>query len=537
MRTTSLLTLSVIVGVCYGVGADTNFLEDGACSSIKMEALQKAYDANAKVLAIKTDLESELLEAIAISESHCGAVTASSTVLPTEELKDKKIRLHRSQIEELMKNLETGKVTVPLANNVQTGVLKSAAERNPQEAADLTIERYLDTLRQINESDALLEAWYKHINLDRSDPRVVQRERAGFWSGDSDVKLTLDCDMQARSKNRPTSVHKLRPGDIDVIGAMGDSITAGFGAGADYIFINEWFHEYRGQSWSAGGDKSYSQGHTTLPNILREFNPELTGYSEGTLKLFGNPLTSSKTQLNVAITGDVAQDMNDQAKNLVEKMRADPDINMKHDWKMVTLFIGANNLCAFCKDEEEHSAKSYIKEIQKGLDILKAEIPRLYVNLVEIFDIVPLTKMAKFELGTITCSLAHSLANVCPCTRDQDDINYKFDAKALRQRALEYQEAIHDLVNSGRYEDEDFTVVVQSFFKNTGPPLDEDGEPDMSYFAQDCFHFSTKGQNRAGIGLWNSLIQPVGRKPTTWDIEETAKCPRMEYLPTKKNSL
>lgn len=53
-----------------------------------------------------------------------------------------------------------------------------------------------------------------------------------------------------RSSVRPTSVHKLRPGDIDVVGAMGDSLIAGNGA------MEEWalgtMIEYRGISWCAG---------------------------------------------------------------------------------------------------------------------------------------------------------------------------------------------------------------------------------------------------------------------------------------------
>ena len=45
------------------------------------------------------------------------------------------------------------------------------------------------------------------------------------------------CDTQeGRSKIVPTSVHKLRPGDIDVIGAIGDSLTAANGAFATDIF-------------------------------------------------------------------------------------------------------------------------------------------------------------------------------------------------------------------------------------------------------------------------------------------------------------
>lgn len=53
-----------------------------------------------------------------------------------------------------------------------------------------------------------------------------------------------------RSSTKPKSVHKLRPGDIDVIAAMGDSLVAGNGA------LEEWalgtMIENRGVSWCAG---------------------------------------------------------------------------------------------------------------------------------------------------------------------------------------------------------------------------------------------------------------------------------------------
>ena len=35
-------------------------------------------------------------------------------------------------------------------------------------------------------------------------------------------------------------------------------------------------NEWRGVSWSIGGDQSYDT-LTTLPNILKEFNPQLKG--------------------------------------------------------------------------------------------------------------------------------------------------------------------------------------------------------------------------------------------------------------------
>lgn len=55
----------------------------------------------------------------------------------------------------------------------------------------------------------------------------------------------------------PNSVHKLRPGDIDIIAAIGDSITAGTGASALTLF--EIFIENRGLSFSIGGLLKYAR--------------------------------------------------------------------------------------------------------------------------------------------------------------------------------------------------------------------------------------------------------------------------------------
>lgn len=79
-----------------------------------------------------------------------------------------------------------------------------------------------------------------------------------------------------RSDLIPTSVHKLRPGDIDIIAAMGDSLTAGNGALATNIL--QVLIENKGVSWSIGGQGSWHK-YLTLPNIIKVFNPNLYGYS------------------------------------------------------------------------------------------------------------------------------------------------------------------------------------------------------------------------------------------------------------------
>lgn len=64
----------------------------------------------------------------------------------------------------------------------------------------------------------------------------------------------------------PTSVHKLRPGDIDVIAAMGDSLTAGAGAFAHNLL--QIIVENRGVAATGGGQGTWRQ-YLTLPNIIK----------------------------------------------------------------------------------------------------------------------------------------------------------------------------------------------------------------------------------------------------------------------------
>ena len=58
------------------------------------------------------------------------------------------------------------------------------------------------------------------------------------------------CKYLDKSKSKPRSVHKLRPGDIDVIAGLGDSITSGVGTlGRNVLSLRK---EYRGVSFSMG---------------------------------------------------------------------------------------------------------------------------------------------------------------------------------------------------------------------------------------------------------------------------------------------
>lgn len=125
-------------------------------------------------------------------------------------------------------------------------------------------------------------------------------------------------------------------GDIDIIAAMGDSLTAATGATSTAFM--DLFIDNRGLSWCIGGQWSY-RNSTTLPNILKEFNPNLFGYSVSDSYPF-----HLGSQFNVAEIGGVSADMVFMARTLINRIRSDPRVDFKRHWKMLTISIGESEL-------------------------------------------------------------------------------------------------------------------------------------------------------------------------------------------------
>ena len=94
------------------------------------------------------------------------------------------------------------------------------------------------------------------------------------------VTNIAQCPKLKPRKVPPKSVHDLRVDDIKIIMALGDSVTAGFGAKGRNVHIpidiyN--LYENRGVSFSMGGDP----GAVTIANFIQHYSPELIGSSIG----------------------------------------------------------------------------------------------------------------------------------------------------------------------------------------------------------------------------------------------------------------
>ncbi|XP_038123562.1 phospholipase B1, membrane-associated-like [Cyprinodon tularosa] len=340
----------------------------------------------------------------------------------------------------------------------------------------------------------------------------------------------MPCEDLSPSPSVPNSVHELRPGDIKVVAAVGDSLTAGNGIASSPNNVLDVIRQYRGLSWSIGGDENLTTV-TTLPNILRHFNHNVTGYSLG-IGDQNNP----KAFLNQAVPGGKSRDIPSQVRTLVSKMKSDPNVNFENDWKVITIFIGGNDVCAYCENSLLYSVENYVGFLQESLDYLFKEVPRAFVNLVEPLYITPLREM--YTDTSLKCP-TWLMSMLCPCV-----VLPEADSVALKE--LEtinrgYQQSLHGLIESGRYDTRtDFTVVIQPFLRDITLPRLEDGRADRSFFSADCFHLSRKAHTVMARSLWNNMLEPLGSKTSSQDFSSNfdLKCPAnaSPFIRTYKNS-
>lgn len=64
-----------------------------------------------------------------------------------------------------------------------------------------------------------------------------------------------------------------------------------------------------------------------------------------------------------------------------------PSVNFEKDWKLLTIFIGANNLCGACKGDANTKPAFFEENLRADLQLLEKNFPRTFVNVVGIFNV------------------------------------------------------------------------------------------------------------------------------------------------------
>ncbi|KAI9481391.1 MAG: hypothetical protein EXX96DRAFT_481185 [Benjaminiella poitrasii] len=174
----------------------------------------------------------------------------------------------------------------------------------------------------------------------------------------TEVPLDIGCPFLTPRTTPAQSVHDLRPDDIRLVLGLGDSVMAAFAAEGiqDNTFFNiENAYENRGVSFAMGGDPNA----ITMPNILNYYSHNLYGASVGEHIIsicFGNQICPQGQYrpkidvLNAAQSGARSLNLDHELDYILDEL---DDLYksgtvQRTDWKLLTLFIGSNDICHSC---------------------------------------------------------------------------------------------------------------------------------------------------------------------------------------------
>ena len=276
--------------------------------------------------------------------------------------------------------------------------------------------------------------------------------------------------------------------------ALGDSVTAGFAmVGVEPL-------EFRGDVYSTGGNS----GAKTVANYLKHYSADLVGDCTGVTI----PLTKKGKGLNVAVSEGQVQDLPAQIDVLVNLLHSKDYSHVLDEWKLLNLFIGANNLCVSCHGSTHGQPDFFETNLIAALTKVRQEIPKVFVNMLTIFNISQVWDSAQ---GNVYCQNIVPLFDECPCLNANAT-----DRLVMDQQAQRFNEITRKVAKQFEgLNDPQFTVVAQPGIENlyfADLPTAEDFLSDV-----DCFHPSLCADQAISVALWNNMFQPEGQKSTSVD--------------------
>eukprot|EP00817_Percolomonadidae_sp_ATCC50343_P000975 CAMPEP_0117420510 /NCGR_PEP_ID=MMETSP0758-20121206/1830_1 /TAXON_ID=63605 /ORGANISM="Percolomonas cosmopolitus, Strain AE-1 (ATCC 50343)" /LENGTH=306 /DNA_ID=CAMNT_0005202163 /DNA_START=174 /DNA_END=1094 /DNA_ORIENTATION=+ len=304
--------------------------------------------------------------------------------------------------------------------------------------------------------------------------------------------------------------------------ACGDSITAGFAMKTPGLVDS--FYEYRGTTAFAGVD----EGEVTVPNFLEQVSGKKviggsikTGFPWEAIQWRGKAIREHNPpidHLNAAQSNAKINLISTQIDYLVSQMKAE-HVHMEEDWKLLTIFIGANNLCRSCKGHPEDQPQAFVDVMEANIEKIYKLIPRVRVNIVSLFNISGVHTASE---ESAYCKVVHDIVAECACMSKHGDEGRLI----MDQNAMKINELLVDVERRWQAKDTPgFGLALQPFTWQMVVP-------DLSFLSSlDCFHPSVSANVHFATYLWNSMLTPPAKKPKSCIPPVQPICPSLnDYL-------
>lgn len=327
----------------------------------------------------------------------------------------------------------------------------------------------------------------------------------------------------------PKTVDKLTPSDISCFGVLGDSVSAGFSLESHSIFRD--LFEYRGKSFPIGGENNFR----TIPNLFSQYGSQkkcaaygstfithsIAQYPTGNYKSYKifideKPL-KNEINCNVAISGALSDEL---MKMWIQLKVQWLKFSCYNDWKLLTIMIGANDICQYCLNGYNNTIYKYIFNLEQLFQNIISDTEYLFVNVISTFD-VSLTA----DWQNRGCDFVHNLINECPCILGRDKSgDYRSIVKKLFK---DINLLLYPLVK--KYDE----IGILRNVKFVIQPIMEDFQIyNSSYLSSlDCFHPSAFGHELMATILWNNMFLPSDKKIKSMPFMQPLHVPQEnEYL-------
>jgi phospholipase B1 len=350
---------------------------------------------------------------------------------------------------------------------------------------------------------------------DRAFPGAFDGSKRPSWL--TPLRPTLDGCSYTCSGAAPgqiTAIGDLRPCDVKVVAALGDSITAAFAAAGGL-----W--EYRGNSYFIG----MGSNATTTANLLKSVNPNViggpsVGHIPEVAGPFHDPLQDilSAAQSEAKVADLLPGGRGPQVPYLLQELQAMQDLgelSIRDDWKVINIWIGANDLCEVCHNMNPDANEGplyYKTKLNATIAMIQQHVPKTFINLIPFFGLAQIYNLTRPYLN---CQLVHSLFDECACMYSKNQV----DRDNMDIAGKHYNAKMYELATewTGRFSD--FAVVVQ-------PGNIDFVVPSIEFVSTlDCFHPSLYTHELLGVGLWNQMLQPVAEKTYPWKLPQVPVCP------------